>query len=131
MRCSVDCNQYAYQGSEEGIKMLRFLLSHCYRHLQLAYLPDKRRELAFDDDDELNHAGSELEQAADGNATGVDDSGREEKKTKRRGMLGWFKLRVSCKLIHVVALSLVMSEMLNPFLACVSAQRKYAHQPRK
>jgi len=61
----------------------------------LVYLPDKRRDLILEDDDEGGH-GSELEgrgEARDG--TGAEDGCKDEKKAiKKRGMLAWFKLRV-------------------------------------
>ena len=62
--------------------------------LQLAYLPDKRRDLVLEDDDDAG-LGGELESREGKDGIGTEDSCKDEKKAiKKRGMLAWFKLRV-------------------------------------
>lgn len=58
--------------------------------LQLAYLPDRRRDYIFEDED-----GHESELSLDGRSDNIisDDLFKGEKKTKRRSMLAWFKLK--------------------------------------
>ncbi|XP_024391200.1 kinesin-like protein KIN-7C, mitochondrial isoform X2 [Physcomitrium patens] len=67
---------------------------HSFGEEELAYLPDKRRDLVLEDDDEGGQGGESdaREECRDG--TGTDDSCKDEKKAiKKRGMLAWFKLR--------------------------------------
>ena len=62
--------------------------------MQLAYLPDRKREYMIDDD-----AGSyDYEISADGrsDATNLDELVKDYKRNRRRGMLSWFKLKVYC-----------------------------------
>lgn len=58
--------------------------------MQLAYLPYKRRDLILDEEN------IDLYVNLEGNAATSDDSFKEEKKTKKHGLLNWLKLRVSC-----------------------------------
>jgi len=61
--------------------------------LQLAYLPDRKREYTADDD----AISEDSEFSAEGryDASSIDDNVKFDKRNRRRGMLGWFKLRVS------------------------------------
>lgn len=61
--------------------------------MQLAYLPDRKRE-SLVDDDTGNYASVEEKD----DVTNLDELVKDYKKHKRRGMLGWLKLRVSYKL---------------------------------
>ena len=63
-----------------------------YFVLQLAYLPDRRRDFSFDEED-----GQDSE-VSDGRSDNIisDDFFKGEKKMKKRSMLAWFKLKV-CK----------------------------------
>lgn len=65
--------------------------------LQLAYLPYKRRDLISDDENPDMHVNLE------GNTETADDSFKEEKKTKKHGLLNWLKIRVSYPLILVLS----------------------------
>lgn len=56
--------------------------------MQLAYLPHKRRDLILDDEN------VELYVSLEGNAETTDDALKEEKKTRKHGLLNWLKLRV-------------------------------------
>jgi centromeric protein E len=56
--------------------------------LQLAYLPYKRRDIVLDNES------NELLLPIEGFGLSLEDSWKEEKK-KRKGLLNWFKLRVS------------------------------------
>lgn len=76
-----------------------YLIGHYWRwnrFLQLAYLPDKRRDLIHEDDDEGDQGGPDFEGNGDGrDSLGTEDGLKDEKKAiKKRGMLAWFKLRV-------------------------------------
>lgn len=73
---------------------------HSFAEDELAYLPDRKREYMIDDD-----TGSlDSEFSADGrcDAINFDEPINFDKKNRRRGMLGWFKLR---KPEHLTALS--------------------------
>ncbi|MCO5557433.1 hypothetical protein L7F22_010997 [Adiantum nelumboides] len=61
---------------------------HSFGEEELAYLPDRRREFIFEDED-----GHESELSLDGRNDNIisDDLFKGEKKTKRRSMLAWFK----------------------------------------
>ncbi|KAL0909843.1 hypothetical protein M5K25_020747 [Dendrobium thyrsiflorum] len=59
--------------------------------LQLAYLPDRKREYIIDDD--VGSIDSELSGEGRFGINGLDDNLKFEKKNRRRGMLGWFKLK--------------------------------------
>lgn len=61
--------------------------------MQLAYLPDRKREYMIDDDTG-SHA-SELSLEERGDVTNIDELVKDYKSNRKRGMLGWFKLRVS------------------------------------
>lgn len=63
---------------------------HSFGEEELAYLPDRRREFAFEDED-----GHDSELSLDGRSDSsvVDEILKGEKKTKRRSMLAWFKLK--------------------------------------
>lgn len=60
--------------------------------MQLAYLPDRKREYTVDDD--ARSYASEFSVEGRGDVTDIDELGKGYKRSKRRGMLGWFKLRV-------------------------------------
>lgn len=55
---------------------------------QLAYLPYKRRDLILDDEN------IELYAAVESNSEANDEYVKEEKKTRKHGLLNWLKLRV-------------------------------------
>jgi hypothetical protein len=56
--------------------------------LQLAYLPYRRRDIVLDNES------NELLLPVEGSGLSLEDSFKEEKKN-RKGLLNWFKLRVS------------------------------------
>ncbi|XP_062001196.1 kinesin-like protein KIN-7C, mitochondrial isoform X2 [Rosa rugosa] len=58
---------------------------------KLAYLPDKKREYVIDDD-ALSHA-SELSVEGRDDITNLDELVKDYKRNRRRGMLGWLKLK--------------------------------------
>ncbi|KAG2686893.1 hypothetical protein I3843_09G028200 [Carya illinoinensis] len=60
---------------------------HSFGEEELAYLPHKRRDLVLDDDN------LELYVSLEGNAETTDDTLKEEKKTRKHGLLNWLKLR--------------------------------------
>ncbi|XP_068494225.1 kinesin-like protein KIN-7K, chloroplastic isoform X3 [Phaseolus vulgaris] len=60
---------------------------HSFGEEELAYLPHKRRDLISDDENTDLHANLE------GNVDTADDSYKEEKKTKKHGLLNWLKMR--------------------------------------
>ncbi|KAJ7975976.1 Kinesin-like protein [Quillaja saponaria] len=60
---------------------------HSFGEEELAYLPHKRRDLILDDEN------IDLYVNLDGNSETADDTLKEEKKTKKHGLLNWLKLR--------------------------------------
>lgn len=59
--------------------------------MQLAYLPDRKREYMIGDD--TGSFDSELSEGRS-DITYLDDLVKDYKRNRRRGMLGWFKLKV-------------------------------------
>ncbi|XP_022882610.1 kinesin-like protein KIN-7K, chloroplastic isoform X1 [Olea europaea var. sylvestris] len=59
---------------------------HSFGEEELAYLPHRRRDLILDDENDLNDS-------LDGSAETTDDTLKEEKRTKKNGLLNWLKLR--------------------------------------
>ncbi|XP_004292710.1 PREDICTED: centromere-associated protein E [Fragaria vesca subsp. vesca] len=64
---------------------------HSFGEDELAYLPDKKREYVIDDD-ALSYA-SELSVEGRDDVTNLDELVKDYKRNRRRGMLGWFKLK--------------------------------------
>ncbi|XVF07408.1 hypothetical protein REPUB_Repub06bG0136200 [Reevesia pubescens] len=60
---------------------------HSFGEEELAYLPHRRRDLILDDEN------VELYVSLEGNAEAGDDTLKEEKKTRKHGLLNWLKLR--------------------------------------
>ncbi|KAL0452934.1 UNVERIFIED_CONTAM: Kinesin-like protein KIN-7D, chloroplastic [Sesamum latifolium] len=60
---------------------------HSFGEEELAYLPHRRRDLVLDDEN------MDLYTSLDGSTETVDDKLREEKRTKKNGLLSWLKLR--------------------------------------
>ncbi|GAU31511.1 hypothetical protein TSUD_332860 [Trifolium subterraneum] len=60
---------------------------HSFGEEELAYLPYKRRDLILEEEN------IDLYVNLEGNAASADDSPKEEKKTKKHGLLNWLKLR--------------------------------------
>lgn len=58
-------------------------------NVQLAYLPFRRRDLILEDEN------VDLYVSLDGNAETADDTFKEEKKTRKNGLLNWLKPRAS------------------------------------
>ena len=67
------------------------LFLFCFK-LQLVYLPDRKREYFVDDDDISLDSELSLEGKLDAN--NPDESARFDRRHRKRGMLGWFKLKV-------------------------------------
>ncbi|KAL0323324.1 UNVERIFIED_CONTAM: Kinesin-like protein KIN-7E, chloroplastic [Sesamum angustifolium] len=64
---------------------------HSFGEDELAYLPDRKRECLIDDDD--GSIDSEISVDGRSGATNLDELVRDYKRNRRRGMLGWFKLK--------------------------------------
>ncbi|KAH9620960.1 hypothetical protein KSS87_014555 [Heliosperma pusillum] len=60
---------------------------HSFGEEELAYLPHKRRDLILDDEN------IDIYIAPDGNIENSDDTVKEEKKSRKNGLLNWLKLR--------------------------------------
>lgn len=60
---------------------------HSFGEEELAYLPHRRRDLIWDDEN------TDTLVSLDGNAETPDDTLKEEKKTRKNGLLNWLKLR--------------------------------------
>lgn len=65
---------------------------HSFGEEDLKSLGEKRRAFALDFDDDGGSVAHDLESSFEGKIDG-DEIAKEDKKSKRRGMLGWFKLR--------------------------------------
>ncbi|CAM6040056.1 unnamed protein product [Sphagnum compactum] len=77
---------------------------HSFGEEELAYLPEKRRDSVLDDDEVGSQVGpDEVQLECKGeDAIGMDDATTQEKKAiKKRGMLGWFKLRKNDSLYSI------------------------------
>lgn len=68
-----------------------FRRRHSFGEDELAYLPDRRREYMNDDEAESIDPEFSLEERDD--VTNLDELVKDYKRNRRRGMLGWFKLR--------------------------------------
>lgn len=79
--------------------------------MQLAYLPDRKRELMIDDD--AGSIDSEISSYGRSEVTDLDELKDDYKRNRKRGMLGWFKLKVNS-----FALALL-------FLCCLACNRSY------
>ncbi|XP_057974941.1 kinesin-like protein KIN-7C, mitochondrial [Malania oleifera] len=64
---------------------------HSFGEDELAYLPYRKREYMVDDD--TGSFDSELSAEGRGDVGSLDESAKDYKRNRRRGMLGWFKLR--------------------------------------
>ncbi|XP_040998427.1 kinesin-like protein KIN-7C, mitochondrial isoform X2 [Juglans microcarpa x Juglans regia] len=64
---------------------------HSFGEDELAYLPDRKREYVIDDD-AGSHA-SELSFEGRDDVMNIDELVKDYKKNRKRGMLGWFKVR--------------------------------------
>ncbi|KAK1555535.1 hypothetical protein Q3G72_027817 [Acer saccharum] len=64
---------------------------HSFGEDELAYLPDRKREYTGNDD--AGSYTSELSVEAGDDVTNLDDLVKDYKRSQRRGMLGWFKMR--------------------------------------
>lgn len=82
--------------------------------MQLAYLPDKKREYMIDDD--AGSLDSEFSTEGRCDAINLDDQIKFDKRNRKRGMLGWFKLRVRFFLFSPFASSMRM--MLLQYIVC-------------
>uniref|UniRef100_A0A0E0DEG3 Kinesin motor domain-containing protein n=1 Tax=Oryza meridionalis TaxID=40149 RepID=A0A0E0DEG3_9ORYZ len=64
---------------------------HSFGEDELAYLPDRKREYSIEDDDVSLDSEFSIEGKLDSN--NPDESLRFDRRNRRRGMLGWFKLK--------------------------------------
>ncbi|CAI9764020.1 unnamed protein product [Fraxinus pennsylvanica] len=64
---------------------------HSFGEDELAYLPDKKREYMIDDD--AGSIDSEISMDGRGDLTNLDEVVKDYKRNRRRGMLGWFKVK--------------------------------------
>lgn len=60
--------------------------------MQLAYLPERKRETLNEDD--AGSIDSEFSADGRGDVTNLDELVNDYKRNRRRGMLGWFKVKV-------------------------------------
>ncbi|KAA8538436.1 hypothetical protein F0562_028018 [Nyssa sinensis] len=64
---------------------------HSFGEDELAYLPDRKREYMIDDD--AGSIDSEISAYGRNDVTNLDELVKDYKRNRRRGMLGWFKLK--------------------------------------
>lgn len=80
---------------ECNLMMIKFSSFSCLSSLttQLAYLPDRKREYMIDEDAGSIDSGI----SADGRegVINLDELVKDFRRNRKRGMLGWFKLKVS------------------------------------
>uniref|UniRef100_A0A0D9W547 Kinesin motor domain-containing protein n=1 Tax=Leersia perrieri TaxID=77586 RepID=A0A0D9W547_9ORYZ len=69
---------------------------HSFGEDELAYLPDRKREYSIEDDDVSLDSEFSIEGKLDSN--NPDESLRFDRRNRKRGMLGWFKLKKSDQL---------------------------------
>ncbi|KAL5215542.1 hypothetical protein ABZP36_006943 [Zizania latifolia] len=69
---------------------------HSFGEDELAYLPDRKREYSIEDDDLSLDSEFSIEGKLDSN--NPDESLRFDRRNRKRGMLGWFKLKKSDQL---------------------------------
>uniref|UniRef100_A0A0E0KQV1 Kinesin motor domain-containing protein n=1 Tax=Oryza punctata TaxID=4537 RepID=A0A0E0KQV1_ORYPU len=69
---------------------------HSFGEDELAYLPDRKREYSIEDDDVSLDSEFSIEGKLDSN--NPDEPLRFDRRNRRRGMLGWFKLKKSDQL---------------------------------
>ncbi|CAM6110678.1 unnamed protein product [Calypogeia fissa] len=90
---------------------------HSFGEEELAYLPDKRRDLVqLDDEDDSGNGNpdSEVSTEGKGDSTEQEERSKDEKKTKKRGMLAWFKLRRNENLHLSTSLDVDNSPLVSP-----------------
>ncbi|XP_057836682.2 kinesin-like protein KIN-7E, chloroplastic isoform X2 [Cryptomeria japonica] len=63
---------------------------HSFGEEELAYLPDRRRDLLIDDEDSHD---SEFSMEGKGDNNPMEETIKDKKKNRKHGMLNWFKLR--------------------------------------
>uniref|UniRef100_A0A8R7TJG1 Kinesin motor domain-containing protein n=1 Tax=Triticum urartu TaxID=4572 RepID=A0A8R7TJG1_TRIUA len=66
---------------------------HSFGEDELAYLPDRKREYSIEDDDISLDSEFSIEAKLDSNNS--DEPARFDRRNRKRGMLGWFKLKKS------------------------------------
>lgn len=66
---------------------------HSFGEDELAYLPDRKREYSIEDDDVSLDSEFSIEAKLDSNNS--DEPARFDRRNRKRGMLGWFKLKKS------------------------------------
>lgn len=71
--------------------------------MQLAYLPDRKRECIIDDAGSID---SEISVDGRSDATNLDELVKDYKRNRRRGMLDWFKLKVNYHVASSIFLAL-------------------------
>ncbi|VAH32519.1 unnamed protein product [Triticum turgidum subsp. durum] len=64
---------------------------HSFGEDELAYLPDRKREYSIEDDDISLDSEFSIEAKLDSNNS--DEPARFDRRNRKRGMLGWFKLK--------------------------------------
>ncbi|KAG8389762.1 hypothetical protein BUALT_Bualt01G0012300 [Buddleja alternifolia] len=95
---------------------------HSFGEDELAYLPDRKRECIIEDD--AGSVDSEISVDGRSDVTNLDELVRDYKRSRRRGMLGWFKLK---KPENVVVSSNADSESSasgSPASSSISSQRR-------
>lgn len=65
---------------------------HSFGEDELAYLPDRKREYIVDDDDAIS-LDSEFSSEGKCDNSCLDESSKLDKRSRKRGMLGWLKLK--------------------------------------
>lgn len=61
---------------------------------QLVHLPEKKRGIFIDDDDDAGSIDSEALGQGKSDLANLDELVKDYRKNRRKGMLGWFKLKV-------------------------------------
>lgn len=83
----------------------------CSLLVQLAYLPDRKRESITDDAGSID---SEISNDGRSDTANIDDLVRDYRKNRRRGMLDWFKVKVNyCSIFQNVVDAKILKCIIN------------------
>ncbi|XP_071924527.1 kinesin-like protein KIN-7E, chloroplastic isoform X2 [Coffea arabica] len=96
--------------------------THSFGEDELAYLPDRKREYVIDDD--TRSTDSEASANGRSDITNIDELVKDYKRNRRRGMLGWFKVKKPENLVGLSANDFDSSTSGSPASSSRSSQNR-------
>lgn len=84
--------------------------------MQLAYLPDRKRELMIEDD--AGSIDSGVSSYGRSEVTDLDDLKDDYQRNRKRGMLGWFKIKVKYLALALLFLRCLHAIEATTFVFC-------------